>query len=165
MQAPGGNQIRPLSAMTMQLRRLGKGGDSGKRRGRLGTGSSKALIDSGDLLASINVQDAGQDGMAYTVGVHRGTRGNRGGKDMVDLARVHEYGTGKYTVRVTRKMHKFSKFLVHMGILRVPWREGQILRREVPARPFLRPGYELWREEADERFDREIQRVLSTGGF
>lgn len=120
-------------------------------------GGSKALIRSGDLIASIAVENPGNS-MAYTVGVHRNAKGKKGGGDMVNLARIHEYGTKKYTITVTQKMMKFSRFLVVMGVLRVPWKVGQVLKKQTPARPFLRPAWNQWSDGAEER----ISHALST---
>jgi hypothetical protein len=51
-----------------------------------------------------------------------------------------------------------------MGVLRVPWRVGQVLRREVPARPFLRPAYDQWSDGAQDRFEAGIARELHRVG-
>lgn len=53
-------------------------------------GSSKALIDHGDLVRSINVTKVG--GGDFFVGVHRNVTA-RDGQPMVNIAEVHEFGT------------------------------------------------------------------------
>lgn len=128
------------------------------RKPRLGATSSKALINSGDLLRSITVRGGN---LHYTVGVHRGARGKKG-NDLVNIASIHEYGTKQYTVTVSGRMARFSRFLTMMGILGAPWKVGQTLRRKVPARPFLRPGRILWERDASDLFAR---RIAAAGGF
>jgi hypothetical protein len=151
-QAPGGHAIRPLSPMTIALRKLPR---KGSKSGAARRGSTKALINNADLLGSINDQRRGY--AWHTVGVHRGARG-RDGRDLVNIAAIHEYGTRKYTITVTPKMHRFSIFLMAQGILQAPWPVGKVLQHQVPARPFLHPGYNQWGEEADERFIARVAR-------
>lgn len=133
-------QAGPLARGQKRLRR-------GKKARR---GTSKALIRHGDLLRSINVKR--QTPEHYTVGVHRGARGKKSGKKMMNIAEIHEFGTRQYTQTVTTKMARFSKFLVAMGILNAPWKVGKALRKKIPARPFLRPAHEVWNQTANQRF-------------
>ncbi len=189
-QIPGGDSILPLARTTILMRGLpkrrtynpqrAKGGavrqsrlKSGARRVRvnrdpivrskgkrpkLGKGSTKALINSGDMLRSIHVRG----GMLhYTVGIHRGAR-NKKGNDLVNIASIHEYGTKRYTMTVNGHMARFSRFLVMMGILNVPWKIGQTLRRKGKARPFIRPGKQLWERDASELF---AARIAKAGGL
>jgi hypothetical protein len=73
-QAPGGKKFLPLQPETIKAK-----------------GSSKALIDKGDLIRSINVQPfAG--GAAYFVGVHK-MAGSKNGVPLANIAEVHEFGT------------------------------------------------------------------------
>jgi hypothetical protein len=124
----------------------------GQKRPR--RGHSKALIDRGDLIGGINVRKIGW--AHYTVGVHRGERGGKSGKDLVNIAEIHENGTKEYSMTVTSKMAKFSRFLVVQGILRVPWKEGSRLRKKIPARPFLGPAHESWELNASHRFETRL---------
>jgi len=77
-QAPGGMQFVPLKAATIAAK-----------------GSSKALIDNGDMLRSVNVTKLNP--LAYFVGIHRAVK-TRDGKSMVNLAEVHEYGSKKANI-------------------------------------------------------------------
>jgi hypothetical protein len=153
-QAPGGKAIRPLSPMTIALRKLPR---KSSKSGAARRGSTKSLINNGDLLGSVNDRRAGY--AWHTVGVHRGERG-RDGRDLVNIAAIHEYGTRKYTITVTPKMHRFSIFLMMQGVLKAPWPVGKVLQHQVPARPFLRPGYNQWGEDADERFLARVARGI-----
>ncbi len=151
-QAPGGRKFLPLSPMTIALRKLPR---KDSKTGRARRGSSKVLIYSGDLLGSIAAK---RDGWAaWTVGVHRGARG-KDGRDLVNIAAIHEGGTRSYTITVTPKMHKFSIFLMLQGVLRAPWRVGARMVHQIPARPFLRPAWEAWEKHADERFVARVAR-------
>jgi phage gpG-like protein len=76
-QAPAGEPFMPLMHKTI------------KRKG-----SSKALIDHGDLIGSINAKMITNDGLMWFVGVNRGKR-NRTGNDLVNIAEIHEFGAPK----------------------------------------------------------------------
>jgi len=75
-QAPGGIRFVPLKAATIAA----KGG------------KSKALIEHGDLIRSVNVTKIGK--LVYFVGVHRSVP-SRSGQPMVNIAEVHEFGSKK----------------------------------------------------------------------
>lgn len=163
--APG--QRRVKKARRSQGRRNLGAGFAGplarkQKRGRVKKkprrGPSKALIRHGDLLRSINVEKLSPK--HHTVGVHRGAKGRKSGKDMMNIAEIQEYGTKQYSQTVTVKMAAFSRFLVAMGVLYAPWKVGQVLRKQTPARPFLRPAYELWSLTANERF---VTRLAQAG--
>lgn len=74
-QAPGGDRFVPLSPITIERK-----------------GSSKALIDRGDLIRSINVTEF-QGGQVVFVGVNR-TEENADGEPLADIFAIHEFGTG-----------------------------------------------------------------------
>lgn len=93
-QAPGGETFEPLAPETI------------KRKG-----SSKALIDHGDLIRSVNVKEIG-GGIAYFVGVHKEAR-SADGKSLANIAEVHEFGTRN---------------------------------KRIPARPYLRPSFKVWKK-------------------
>jgi hypothetical protein len=82
--SPGGRTFAPLSDFTKNRK-----------------GSSKPLIDNGDLVGSITHEEVG----VYTVwvGVKKGSRSSSG-RDVADIAWVHEYGC---TIRVTEKMRAY----------------------------------------------------------
>jgi hypothetical protein len=56
-------------------------------------------------------------------------------------------------------MARFSLFLLSMGILKAPWKVGQVLRKKTPARPFLRPAHEMWLTTANERFVTRLAQI------
>lgn len=62
------------------------------RRRSAGFGGTKALLRTGGLRRSINLRRHAPG--VYTVGVHKGARG-KDGKDIVDIAAVHEFGSKK----------------------------------------------------------------------
>ena len=100
--APGGQKFAPLSPVTIARK-----------------GSSKPLIDKGDLVVSITYQVIDADNVF--VGVKKGKEAN--------IAAVHEFGC---TIGVTPKMRAY---LHHQGVhLRA---STQYIH--IPARPFLRP--------------------------
>ena len=100
--APGGQKFAPLSPVTIARK-----------------GSSKPLIDKGDLVGSVTYQVI--DSNNVFVGVKKGKEAN--------IAAVHEFGC---TIGVTPKMRAY---LHHQGIhLRA---STQYIN--IPARPFLRP--------------------------
>lgn len=150
-QAPGGHHIRPLSPMTIALRKLPRQG------AKSGRGSKKALIYNGDLLGSISAQK--QDKLWYTVGVHRTARG-RLGQAMANIAAIHEHGTRRYTITVTPRMRRFSIFLMMQGLLRAPWPVGKRIVHQTPARPFLSPAHAEWVKEAADRFTARFAMAL-----
>lgn len=71
-QAPGGIRFVPLRPATIARK-----------------GSSKALIDHGDLIRSVNVTKLGD--LAYFVGINKNVVAPNG-KPMVNIAEIHEYG-------------------------------------------------------------------------
>ena len=141
-QAPGGQTIKPLSGLTLASRRL---------QGFRGT---KALVKRADLRNSIAVVPKGD---ICFVGVLR--RVDREGKDAVDLAHVHEFGTDPVLVRITPAMRRYlSVLLREAGIQRAPGlsaSKGYILIK-VPARPFLRPAHMQFKKNWQARYRQRI---------
>lgn len=74
-QAPAGIQFKPLADSTIKAK-----------------GKSKALIDHGDLVRSVNVTKLGA--LSYFVGVHRSVVA-KNGKPMWNIAEIHEFGSKK----------------------------------------------------------------------
>lgn len=74
-QAPGGVPLRSLKPSTIKAK-----------------GSSKALIDTGSLLRSIQVQKAGAGDLEVFVGIKRTAR-REDGKSQFDVALTMEFGT------------------------------------------------------------------------
>lgn len=102
-QSPGGRPFLPLKAATIKAK-----------------GSSKALIDLGDLRRSIKSQKIATS--TYVVGVHRTAR-NKSGTKLVLIGKVHEEG---YPPGATGQPSP-----VATGIDRV----------NIPARPYLAPTF------------------------
>lgn len=138
-QAPGGQPFTPLAPMTIAKRKL--------TRGR---SSSKALIDTADMLNSIEIQRRGE---AQIVGIARNKR-TRGGKSILSIAMVHENGA-TIRIRVTEKMRRFFFAMLRQlggsvgggpvgrGRRRSGgtggFRVGATLVIRIPPRPFFRP--------------------------
>ena len=80
---PGGKQFDPLHPVTVERK-----------------GSSKPLVNHSDLVGSITSEVA--DFQAVFIGVKKGTVVE--GKEMVNIAAVHEFGC---TIEVTRKMRVY----------------------------------------------------------
>ena len=106
--APGGLPFWPLRESTIERK-----------------GSSKPLIDHGDLLGSITYVDI--DINTVWVGVKKGSRSSSGG-DLADIARVHEFGK---LIEVTPKMRAY---LHSQGLHLKPDTEYIV----IPPRSFLR---------------------------
>ena len=147
-QAPGGgNRIfYPLAQSTLRMRRW---------RGFRGT---KALIVSGDLLRSIRAVRHGRD---VFVGVSRSER-TRDGKEMVNIAAVHEYGSrAPRLVLVTPKMRKFFMAAFLAGARDAPLKATtRTVIVYTPKRPYMEPGWDLWRETAGKRFAEYLEKEL-----
>lgn len=151
-QAPGGKKFKPPSENTIKIRRF------------LGFGGTKALIVRSDLRNSVKVHRTGR-GSAF-VGVRRGARGKKG-QDLVNVARVHEFGAGPIVIRITDKMRRF---LGAAGVLGQGGGGGGgggggvgIIVVRIPARPFLRPVFEkhMIGAEANRRVLWRISRALN----
>lgn len=112
-QAPGGQPFAKLAESTIRRK-----------------GSSKALIDTGFLLASVTQLILGDRAF---VGLLRGTR-NKDGDEMVNVGAVMEYGA---TIN-----HPNGAVIV------------------IPARPFLHPVMEKYRDQVIENYREAIRSVL-----
>ena len=101
--APAGKTFKPLSALTISRK-----------------GSSKPLIDKGDLVGSVTYQVL-NDADSVFIGVKKGKE--------VNIAAIHEFGC---TIAVTPKMRAY---LHHQGV----HLKTETTHIHIPARPFLRP--------------------------
>lgn len=145
-QAPGGQPFKPLSPMTLAIRKF------------RGFGGTKALIVRGDLRNSfVVVKRTTRLGAEAFVGVLRSARG-RAGQKLVNIARIHEFGSGPIVIRVTPAMRRFlmaaiAKSGIGSGASSGALKRGVIVVR-IPARPFLRPVAEKFFKgpEAASRF-------------
>lgn len=133
-QAPGGEAFEPLSQFTIRNK-----------------GSTKALIDHGDLVNAITFKVIPAQ-MAVFVGVLRtatSKRADTGEQYLANIARIHELGA---IVPVTPKMRAY--FRARWGI---NLRKAYIV---IPARPFLQPTFKAYGPKAVGLFRETIARVL-----
>ena len=108
--SPGGQTFAPLSPFTIAQK-----------------GSSKPLINHGDLLGSVNYQ-VFNDNDSVFIGVKKGVK-RSDGEDAVQIAAVHEFGC---TIAVTPKMRAYLHYQgIHL--------KAETTHIHIPARPFLRP--------------------------
>ena len=110
--APGGETFTPLSAITIARK-----------------GSSKPLINHGDLVGSVTYQTFNNENSVF-IGVKKGVkRKNNQDSEMVQIAAVHEFGC---TIAVTPKMRAYlHRIGIHL--------KSTTQYIHIPARPFLRP--------------------------
>lgn len=134
-QAPGGKKFKPLAPSTIAMK-----------------GSSKALIDRGDLLRSINVNSR-RGGLTVFVGVNRRAR-NRDGQRLANIAEIHEFGTDPYKIEITNRM-RFWWLAQAKNNKR--WLFGPLKRSTthinhpgIPERSFIRASYDEWVKDAEQ---------------
>jgi hypothetical protein len=145
-QAPGGGPpLAPPAPLTLAARKL------------RGFGGTKSLLVRGDLRNAIAVVAQGD---AVFVGVPRSARG-KGGAALVRLAEVHEFGSAPTVVPLTPRMRRFLFALLrHAGEVPRGGPSSGVLVVRVPARPFLRPAFDAFREGAGPRFLRRIAAAM-----
>ena len=144
-QAPGGEPLKPPSPLTIAARQLE------------GFGGSKALIVRGDLRNSITVIVQGDEAF---IGVSRSAR-SKDGASMVDLAKLHEFGGPPVIIPMTPKMRRFLFALLRQAGKEPTGGSGRgVIVVQVPARPFLRPAFDKFREGAGRRFLERVARDL-----
>jgi len=148
-QAPGGEPIKPPAPLTLAARQLE------------GFGGTKALLVRGDLRNSITVVVEGDEAF---IGVPRSARSS-GGEGLVDLAQLHEYGGPPVIIPITPKMRRFLFALLRQAGKEPTGGSGRgVVVVQVPARPFLRPAFEKFREGASRRFLERVAQQLGFGG-
>jgi phage gpG-like protein len=148
-QAPGGEPIKPPAPLTLAARQLE------------GFGGTKALLVRGDLRNSITVIVEGDEAF---IGVPRSARSS-GGESLVDLAQLHEYGGPPVIIPITPKMRRFLFALLRQAGKEPTGGSGRgVVVVQVPARPFLRPAFEKFREGASRRFLERVAQQLGFGG-
>ena len=144
-QAPGGEPLKPPSPLTIAARELE------------GFGRTKALIVRGDLRNSITVFVQGDEAF---IGVSRSAR-SKDGASMVDLAKLHEFGGPPVIIPMTPKMRRFLFALLRQAGKEPTGGSGRgVIVVQVPARPFLRPAFDKFREGAGRRFLERVARDL-----
>lgn len=148
-QAPGGETLKPPSPLTIAARQLE------------GFGGSKALIVRGDLRNSITVIVQGDEDF---IGVSRSAR-SKDGAAMVDIAKLNEFGGPPVVIPITPKMRRFLFALLRQAGKEPTGGSGRgVIVVQVPARPFLRPAFDKFREGASRRFLERVARELGLGG-
>ena len=148
-QAPGGEPIKPPAPLTLAARQLE------------GFGGTKALLVRGDLRNSITGIVEGDEAF---IGVPRSARSS-GGESLVDLAQLHEYGGPPVVIPITPKMRRFLFALLRQAGKEPTGGSGRgVIVVQVPARPFLRPAFEKFREGASRRFLERVAQQLGFGG-
>ena len=146
-QAPGGQAFKPLAATTLASRQLG------------GFGGTKALIRRGDLRNSVTVVS---DGDEVFVGILRRARG-KGGASVANVAEIHEFGAGPFVVPITPKMRRFLFAMLKKAGAETRSSGGGgkgVAVISIPARPFLRPAFDLFKKGAQARFLRRVAALM-----
>ena len=144
-QAPGGETLKPPSPLTIAARQLE------------GFGGSKSLIVRGDLRNSITVFVQGDEAF---IGVSRSAR-SKDGAAMVDVAKLNEFGGPPVIIPITPKMRRFLFALLRQAGKEPTGGSGRgVIVVQVPARPFLRPAFDKFRERASRRFLDRVAREL-----
>ena len=105
-------------------------------------GSSRPLVDTGDMANSVSVQFLSE--LVAVIGVSRNTPKG------VSIAAVQEFGA---TIRVTDKMRGY---LHSVGLHLKPDTKAIV----IPPRPFLRPAWEEGQEEVHEIITEEVREEI-----
>lgn len=128
--SPGGKKFKPLASSTLQGRKFKK------------FGGTKPLIRSGDLRNSVTVVK--RSGNIF-VGVPRSAKG-KDGRELVNIARVHEFGSRPIVIKVTPGMRRLLAAMFRKTVTRAQKKAsggraggGAVMVIQIPARPFLRP--------------------------
>jgi len=144
-QAPGGEPMKPPSPLTLAARQF------------KGFGGTKALLVRGDLRNSVSVVVKGDEAF---IGVLRSARSG-GGESLANLAEVHEFGGPPVVIPITPKMRRFLFALLRKAGQDTTGGDGRgVVVVQVPARPFLRPAFNRFRQGADRRFLERVAKEL-----
>lgn len=130
-QAPGGKEFVPLHPATVAAK-----------------GSSKALIDNGDMVGAITYKITSPE--QVFVGLLR-TAKNKQGEELANLGHIHEYGR---IVRVTPKMRGYLAAVLGLHL------KPETIAITIPARPFLRPVLNAEKDEVVKIFQKELQEIF-----
>lgn len=141
--APGGTPFLPLAESTILM----KGG------------KSKPLINKGNLVGSISVDIVGDN--EFFVGVNRSKK-TKDGKELFNIAEVHEEGTEPFEIEITSKMRMFFGYMHSAGIIdyRLKKTTNIIKHPGVPKRSFIAPSFELWKKTAMDNFERDMENFM-----
>lgn len=144
-QSPGGEPLAPPSPLTLAARQLE------------GFGGTKSLIVRGDLRNSIVVIVEGDEAF---IGVSRSAR-SKDGAAMVDVAKLNEFGGPPVIIPITPKMRRFLFALLKQAGKEPTGGSGRgVIVVQVPARPFLRPAFDKFRQGASQRFLERVAKEL-----
>ena len=147
-QAPGGEPIRPPAPLTLAARQL------------KGVGGTKSLLVRADLRNAISVIT---DGDEVFIGVLRSAKSSTG-ESLADIARVQEFGGPPVIIPLTPKMRRYLAVLLKRAGVAPSAGSGRgVVVTQVPARPFLRPAFEKFRQGAGQRLLSRIARELGDG--
>jgi len=135
--APGGKAFAPNHPFTIAMK-----------------GSSRPLIDQGDLVGNVTIRPMG---FATFIGILRGTYKGKAGGDQIDLVNIATLQENGFTIKVTDKMRKY--LAAH----------GLFLRKEttelvVPPRPFIKPVFDQWKDRAPVVFMSGLSKELGASG-
>jgi len=148
-QAPGGQPLKPLAAMTLAARQMQR------------FGGTKALVRRGDLRNAVAVVKRGDE---VFIGVPRTAR-SADGKGLVDVARVHEFGAQPTIIPITPAMRRLLFATMRKaGIAPRGGPSRGVVVVQIPARPFLRPAFERFSVGASGRFLAHVARELGLQG-
>lgn len=147
-QAPGGEEFKPHSELTLARRR------------KAGFGGSRILMVRGDLRNGIAA--IAEKSRAF-IGVPRKGRGANG--TLADLAKLHEFGSDPIVVPQTEKSLAFyGAMLKEAGLERKSeGGGGDVFVIQIPPRPFLRPAFKLWARGAQARVLKRIAKAMGWG--
>jgi hypothetical protein len=144
-QAPGGDAMKPPSPLTLAARQL------------KGFGGTKALLVRGDLRNSVCVVVKGDEAF---IGVLRSAR-STSGESLVNLAELQEFGGPPVVIPLTPKMRRYLFALLRKAGQETTGGDGRsVVVVQVPARPFLRPAFNRFRQGADRRFLERVAKEL-----
>jgi hypothetical protein len=144
-QSPGGEPLAPPSPLTLAARQLE------------GFGGTKSLVVRGDLRNSIVVIVEGDEAF---IGVSRSAR-SKDGAAMVDVAKLNEFGGPPTIIPITPKMRRFLFALLRQAGKEPTGGGGRgVIVVQVPARPFLRPAFDKFRQGASQRFLERVAKEL-----
>ena len=144
-QAPGGEPLKPPSPLTIAARQLE------------GFGGTKSLIVRGDLRNSVIVFVHGDEAF---IGVSRSAR-SKDGAAMVDVAKLNEFGGPPTIIPITPKMRRFLFALLRQAGKEPTGGGGRgVIVVQIPARPFLRPAFDKFRQGASQRFLERVAKEL-----
>ena len=107
---------------------------------------------------------AAEDGDEVFVSVLRTAKSSTG-ESVADVAKIQELGGPPTIIPITPKMRRFLFALLRQAGKEPTGGSGRgVVVVQVPARPFLRPAFEKFREGASRRFLERVAQQLGFGG-